>query len=254
MSADAPAAAPTAAAQKPAPVDHGPSDPWGACLTPMVVFLGLGLIEPSREGKGLAASLGITYDLYPVLYAIRVAVTLLLLWRAWPSIRAWLGKASWWPPILGILLVVPWVWLSVLQRDGKWISGDTGRVGFDPVEFFGADKNSLWAYLLLRGLGLVVVVPIVEELFLRGFLLRFVIRENFWNVPFGAVTGSVLATCALYAVGSHPAEAVAAVVWFFAVTWVCWKTRQPIDAITVHATTNLALGAYVLATGAWWLL
>jgi hypothetical protein len=47
---------------------------------------------------------------------------------------------------------------------------------------------------------------------------------------------------------------VAAVVWFFAVTWVCWKTRQPIDAITVHATTNLALGAYVLATGAWWLL
>jgi hypothetical protein len=49
-------------------------------------------------------------------------------------------------------------------------------------------------------------------------------------------------------------EAVAAVVWFFAVTWVCWKTRQPIDAITVHATTNLALGAYVLATGAWWLL
>jgi hypothetical protein len=94
----------------------------------------------------------------------------------------------------------------------------------------------------------------VEELFLRGFLLRFVIRESFWYVPFGAVTGSVLATCALYAVGSHPAEAVAAVVWFFAVTWVCWKTRQPIDAITVHATTNLALGAYVLATGAWWLL
>jgi CAAX prenyl protease-like protein len=244
----------TAPATKKPLVDHGPSDPWAACLTPMVVFLGLGLIEPSREGKGLAASLGISYEFYPVIYAIRVAITLLLLWRAWPSIRAWLGKATWWVPILGVILVVPWVWLSLLQREGKWITGDTGRVGFDPVEFYGDDVGSLWAYYLLRGLGLIVVVPIVEEFFLRGFLLRFVIRENFWNVPFGTVSGAVLATCALYAVGSHPAEAVAAVVWFFAVTWVCWKTRQPIDAITVHAATNLALGLYVIKTGAWWLL
>jgi CAAX prenyl protease-like protein len=239
---------------KPARIDHGPADPWNACLVPMIVFLAFGLLEPSREGKGFTAFLGITYEFYPVLYAIRVAVTLLLVWRSWPSISAWLGKPTWWPPLAGLALVVPWVWLSLLQREGQWLSGDTGRIGFDPVDFYGTDTGSLWAYLLLRGLGLVIVVPIVEELFLRGFLLRFVIRDSFWTVPFGAVTGATLATCALYAVGSHPAEAVAALVWFFAVTWVCWKTRKPIDAITLHAATNLALGGYVLATGAWWLL
>ncbi|MFM7412765.1 MAG: CAAX prenyl protease-related protein [Planctomycetota bacterium] len=254
MTADAPTSQKTPITAKPPLVDYGPSDPWAACLIPMVVFLGMGLIEPAKEPKGLAVALGITYDLYPVLYAIRVAVTLLLVWRAWPSIRSWLGRPTWWPPIFGALLVAPWVWLSVMQRDGKWLSGDTGRVGFDPVEFFGGDTNSLWAYLILRGIGLVIVVPIVEELFLRGFLLRFVIRENFWNVPFGAVTPAVLATCALYAIGSHPAEAVAAIVWFFAVTWVCWQTKRPIDAITLHAATNLALGAYLLKTGDWWLL
>ena len=252
MTAEAPATAPPPA--KPSLVDYGPSDPWAACLTPMVVFLALGLIEPSREGKGLAASLGITYDLYPVLYAIRVALTLFLVWRAWPSIRAWLGKASWWPPVLGILLVVPWVWLSVLQRDGQWISGDTGRVGFDPVEFYGADKSSLWAYLTLRGLGLIVVVPIVEELFLRGFLMRYVINEDFWKVPFGAVSAAAAGACAVYAIGTHPAEAVAALAWFGIVTGIAASTRQPIDCILAHAGTNLALGAWVIATGAWWLM
>jgi len=245
---------PAPATSKPERIDYGPSEPWNVCLVPMIVFLGLGLLEPSREGKGIADTLGISYDLYPALYAIRIAITLLLVWRMWPSITRWVGRATWWPPLLGLALVVPWVWLSEMQREGKWLSGDTGRVGFDPVEFYGDDQNSLWAYMLLRGIGLVIVVPIVEELFLRGFLLRFVIRESFWNVPFGAVTGAVLATCALYAVGSHPAEAVAAVVWFFAVTWVCWKTRKPIDAITIHAATNLALGVYVAVTGAWWLL
>ena len=110
------------------------------------------------------------------------------------------------------------------------------------------------AYLVLRGLGLVVVVPIVEELFLRGFLLRFVIREQFWTVPFGSLTLASAATCACYAVGSHPAEAAAAVVWFAAMTGIAYATRKPIDCILAHAATNLALGAYVLATGNWWLL
>lgn len=235
-------------------IDYGPSDPWGACLVPMMAFLFLGLLEPPKGGGGLAGMLGISYGLYPTVYAVRVATTLLLLWWTWPTLRGWLGRATWWPPLLGVALTVPWVYLSKLQRDGQWISGNTGRVGFDPFEHFGADANASWAYIALRWLGLVVVVPIVEELFLRGFLMRFVIRENFWAVPFGAVTSAALGTCALYAVGSHPAEAVAAILWFGLVTWIGWKTRKPIDCILAHAATNLTLGVYVLFTNDWWLL
>lgn len=247
-------------------IDYGPSNPWWTCMAPMIAFLLVGLFEPAApvtdpalaatKSGGLAALFGITYEHYPYVYAVRLVVTAILLWRVWPSICGWMGKASWWPPIVGVALTVPWVWLSVLQRDGKWLSGDTGRVGFNPFEVFdGQEPWKIWTYIAIRGLGLVVIVPIVEELFLRGFLLRFVVKEKFWTVPFGVVDTVVLAVCALYAVGSHPAEAAAALAWFGAVTWIAWKTRQPIDTITVHAATNLALGIYVVMTpGMWWLL
>lgn len=235
-------------------VDHGPASPWLACFVPMLVFLLGGILEPSREGGGLAATLGIGYGLYPSIYALRIAATLAALAAGWGALRPWLGRPRLWPFVLGIALVVPWVVLSKLQRDTGWFAGDTGRVGFNPFELYAAGSAASWAYVALRGLGLVVVVPIVEELFLRGFLLRFVLRERFWLVPFGAVTAATLATCGLYAVGSHPAEALAAVVWFGAVTWLAWRTRRPMDCILTHAGTNLALGGYVLATGDWWLL
>jgi CAAX prenyl protease-like protein len=234
--------------------DYGPHDPWRTCLVPMMVFLATGLLEPTKAEGGLAAAVGITQSLYPVLYATRIALTLGVLAWVWPSLRGWLGRPTWWPPLVGLLLVVPWVWLSFVQRDGQWLSGDTGRVGFDPFAHYGNGSIASWAYLALRGLGLVIVVPIVEELFLRGFLLRFVFRERFWLVPFGAVSGAALATCCLYAVGSHPAEAAAAVVWFLAMTWIAHATRKPIDCILAHAATNLALGIFVIVSGDWWLL
>ena len=94
----------------------------------------------------------------------------------------------------------------------------------------------------------------VEELFLRGFLLRYVIDEDFWKVPFGTLTFPVAGACLFYAVASHPAESVAAAGWFAVVTGIAAATRRPIDTILAHAATNLALGAYVLLTANWWLL
>lgn len=99
-----------------------------------------------------------------------------------------------------------------------------------------------------------LLVPIIEELFLRGFLMRFVIREDFWKVPFGTVTAAAAVACVVWAVASHPAEAVAAVGWFAVVTGIAAATRRPIDCILTHAATNLALGVYVVATGNWWLV
>jgi hypothetical protein len=46
---------------------------------------------------------------------------------------------------------------------------------------------------------------------------------------------------------------VAAVGWFAVVSGIAAATRRPIDCVLAHAGTNLALGAYVVATGNWWL-
>ena len=39
---------------------------------------------------------------------------------------------------------------------------------------------------MFRFLRLVIVVPLVEEIFWRGFLLRYLINEKFTEVPIGA--------------------------------------------------------------------
>jgi uncharacterized protein len=59
-------------------------------------------------------------------------------------------------------------------------------IGFNPVGVFGNQSVLYWPTIILRFLRLVMVVPFVEEIFWRGFLLRYFIDENFECVPFGA--------------------------------------------------------------------
>lgn len=233
--------------------DFGPEWPWWTCVAPFTVFLASGALEPTAGGGGLAGALGIPYSAYPFLYTLRLVATLAVLAWAWSPIRRWIGWTTGWPFLLGLVLVVPWIILAALQRELGW-AGVGERSGFNPFTQWAEGSPAAWAFLAVRALGLVVVVPIVEELFLRGFLMRYVINEDFWRVPFGKLTLASTAACLFYAAASHPAEAIAAIAWFAVVSGIAAATRRPIDAILAHAGTNLALGAYVLATGNWWLV
>lgn len=244
----------TVDAETAAPGDAGPRRPWEACVWPLVVFLAVGALEPSAAGGGLAGMLGIPFTAYPLVYAAKLAATLLAVGRAWRPIRGWLGRPTWWPPLVGVALVVPWIVLAAFERGAGLGFAAPQRAAFDPFAAFGAASATARGFLVLRGIGLVLVVPLVEELFLRGFLMRYVVDEEFWRVPFGTLTAAAAAACAAYAALTHPAEAVAAVVWFSTVSGIAMATRRPIDCVLAHAGTNLALGAYVLATGAWWLV
>ncbi len=237
-------------------LDHGPTEPWLSCAAPLAVYMAAGFLEPTASGGGLAGSLGIPLAAYPVLYGIRIVAVGLVIARALPNLRPWLGRPTWWPPILGVALVIPWVILAGLQRDAGWTFGMGERSGYDPFDVanLGSAPSMAWAFLAMRAIGLVVMVPIAEELFLRGFLMRYAIEEKFWRVPFGTLTLASAAACLFYAAVSHPAEAVAAVGWFAIVSGIAAATARPIDCILCHAATNLALGVYVLSTKTWWLV
>lgn len=237
-------------------LDYGPVRPWLSCVAPLAIFLATGLLEPTPSSGGVAESLGIPYGAYPFIYGLRVAAAAATIIGVWPSLRPWLGTPTWWPPLLGLVLVIPWVILAQLQRDAGWTLGMGERAGYNPFDLsnLGESPTLAWAFLAVRALGLVVIVPIAEELFVRGFFMRYAIEETFWRVPFGTLTFTSAGACLLYAGASHPAEAVAAVGWFAIVSGIAAATRKPIDCILCHAATNLALGAYVLATDTWWLV
>jgi membrane protease YdiL (CAAX protease family) len=104
------------------------------------------------------------------------------------------------------------------------------------VEDVGANEST--ALLVIGALMVIVVAPICEEVFFRGFLFRILrIRMSFWiaaaldGVIFGLVHGSFVILPVLAVLG-------------VALCWVYERTGSLVPAIAIHAFNNMiAYGA-----------
>jgi hypothetical protein len=145
--------------------------------------------------------------------------------------------------------------LPLLEKVGLgWFIGSGVRAAFDPFEQLAGQPAWAGAFLAVRFLGLVAVVPLIEELFLRGFLMRFVVERDWWDVPFGKVNNLAIALGTIVPMMMHPGELLAAAVWFSMITWLMLRTRNLWDCVAAHAVTNLILGLYVVWARAWRLM
>ena len=107
-----------------------------------------------------------------------------------------------------------------------------------------------WTWIGFRLLGASVVVAVMEEVFWRGFILRWIIRQDFRKVAIGAFTWpSFLVTSALFAV-EHDRWLVGLVAGV-AYNLLLYRTKSLYACIVAHGVTNLALGLYVLYTQQW---
>ncbi len=125
-------------------------------------------------------------------------------------------------------------------------------IGFNPVGIFGNQSLLYWPTIIIRFLRLVVVVPFVEEIFWRGFLLRYLINENFEHVPFGAFSWLSFSIVALAFAFSHsPADWAVALVTGVIYNGVAYRTKNLSSCIVTHAITNLLLGLWIMKTKQW---
>lgn len=133
----------------------------------------------------------------------------------------------------------------------RWLT--PARPAFNP--FAAKSEAPLWAwtFFVVRMAGLVLIVPLMEELFLRGFAFRFVCAENWEVLPIGTTAPIVWALTVIYPVLTHP-EIFAGIVWFTGITVLAKKTGSLGDCVVAHAITNAALGFWVLYSGQWALL
>ena len=243
------------------------SSPWVVYLLPLAVFLVVGSFEPlppaaDAEPKGGWLDLGIRYEHYPWVYSAKIALTVAAIaavWRWYPSLRSISPLAV----VIGVFGVVVWIALAKLQR---WAVPALGleeqlsflavgqRSAFNPLEQLADRPAVAWGFLAVRFFGLAVVVPIIEEMFLRAFLQRYFVRSDWWNVPIGTWDKVGFACAVIFPVLMHPQEALAAAAWFAAVAWLVVRTKNVWDCIVAHAVTNLLLGVYVVASGEWWLM
>jgi len=142
----------------------------------------------------------------------------------------------------GLLVFALWIKMD-------WVLTAAGvPQGFNPSLLPG--RSAQIAMILFRIAGAVLVVPLMEELFWRSFLIRYIIDRDFENVRLGTFTwASFLITVVLF--GLEHNYLLAGIMAGIFYNLVLYKTRSLAQCVLSHAVTNLLLSIYVVSTGKW---
>jgi CAAX prenyl protease-like protein len=180
------------------------------------------------------------------LYALQagVAAALLALW--WHR-YAELHEPPRWRHVLPALALgagVCWLWVAL---DEPWMRFGTPAAGFQPV---GPDGAVLWSLIAVRWLGASLIVPVMEELFWRSFLMRWIERHDFLLLaPQQVGLRALLLSSAVFTL-AH-VEWLAAAAAGLAYAGLYRWTGSLWAAVIAHAATNALLGAWVVLGGHW---
>ena len=176
------------------------------------------------------------------------AVALALCWRRLPGFRVERPAGS---LLLGLAVFAVWVAPDLLFPGWRshWIFQNPvfGHLNVSmPPESLRDPLD-----LTLRVLRATTVVALVEEIFWRGWLMRWLIHDDFETVPIGAYR--LLAfwvTAVFFAVEHGPYWEVglaAGVIY----NWWAIRSKSLGDLILAHGVTNLALSLFVILTRRW---
>jgi len=235
----------TAAANSFASASAAETRQAGVSLVPFVAPLAAFFLLTALEGQEWAK------PYYAALYPLKLVVVVALLVKHRRAYPAFSARGIPLALAVGALGCVAWVLLSRIdlaaylpESVASWLIGK--RANFAPDLATLGDR----ALLAVRLLGLALVVPLAEEIFWRGFLLRYLVRDDFESVPIGTYAPFSFWVVTLLFTAVHP-EILAAFVWGAAINLLCYRTRNLWACVVAHAVTNALLGAYILTTGDW---
>ena len=182
------------------------------------------------------------------IYAITVGVVgglLAYFWREYGEL-----VAQTWPSVpeialgtgVGLVVFVLWV-----QLDLPWMTIGSPSASFLPLDQAGA---LIWPLVIVRWIGAALIVPVMEELFWRSFLMRWIQNPQFESVVPRQVALKAVVLSTFVFVLAHTLW-LAAIIAGLAYAWLYVRTGKLWVPIIAHAVTNGALGVWVVMTGNW---
>jgi CAAX prenyl protease-like protein len=182
----------------------------------------------------------------------RLAILVVVLWVFSRGVIPWRAPSWLKSVLLGVAVFVLWIAPDVLFPDwrGHWLFSNrfTGHLeGMLAPEW----RNDP-LILTLRTMRAVIIVPLVEELFWRGWLPRWIDNpEDFRKVDLGTFSRVAFWLTAILFASEHGAMWDVGLVAGVLYNWWMQKTRSLGDLILAHAVTNACLSAYVMIEGKW---
>lgn len=160
-----------------------------------------------------------------------------LAWQNRPDLRECLVSGA-----VGLGVFVLWIHL-----DAPWMQIGEPAARFVPVD---AQGQRLWPLIGVRWLGAALLVPVMEELFWRSFLMRWLQAPVFEGVYPRRIGAKAVLLSTFVFMLAHPLW-LAAIVAGLAYALLYRSSGKLWTAVIAHAVTNGALGIWVVATGQW---
>jgi CAAX prenyl protease-like protein len=210
-----------------------------AYIAPFAAYVGLMALEKQLPLSPLIA------------YTLRIVIVLGVLFVFSRRVASFRLVSPLLSIVVGAFVFVLWVGPDFLIANYRqhWLF--TNPVTGAPVSTLPGDLKENLLFLTVRAFGSFAVVPIIEELFWRAWLMRWLIDKDFEKVPLGTYQRFAFwATAVLFAVEHGPYWEVGLLAGIIYNWWMV-KTGSVGDCILAHAITNGVLAAYVVASGQW---
>jgi CAAX prenyl protease-like protein len=217
-------------------VTRSPAVPYTVPFGVFIALLGLSYVWPfsalAEQVVGIAVMVLVLYLVARPALDFRV--------------RHWAGTVA-----VGVLIFVLWIVPDLLFPGYRHsLLFENPLVGVARSSLPEAARHDPMT-LALRTLRAAVIVPVVEELFWRGWLMRRMIAPDFVQVPLGAYTATSFWIVALLFASEHgPYWDVGLVAGVVFNAWMI-RTKSLGDLILTHAVANGCLSAYVMVAGKW---
>ncbi|MDP9045271.1 MAG: CAAX prenyl protease-related protein [Pseudomonadota bacterium] len=131
--------------------------------------------------------------------------------------------------------------------DAPWMTLGTPTATFLPVDGAG---HLIWPLVGVRWVGAALIVPLMEELFWRSFLMRWIQSPQFESVLPRQVGPKAIVLSTFVFVLAHTLWLAAAIAGL-AYAWLYVRTGKLWVPVLAHGVTNGVLGIWVLTTGNW---
>ncbi len=210
------------------------------CL-PFVLFMVLLAIRGNLPTDSAALDPRWVYGVSVLL----VSASLAWFWRKYGELLRtnWLSTSELFLSV-AVGVVVYYLWI---RMDLPWMTVGSPTASFKPID---ANGDPMWGLIVIRWVGAALMVPVMEELFWRSFLMRWVDNPDFEKVDARSVTfkAMVMSSCVF---------ALAHTLWLGAIVagllyaWLYKRTGKLWAPIVAHAVTNGVLGVWVVVMGQW---
>lgn len=174
-----------------------------------------------------------------VLYPVQTLVCGWWLWHVRREIKwDWNRNAC----LLGALFGVIGIGLWLVPYFAGWIPNEGG--GFEPERVLGAGTAATYAEYAMRFARAAVVVPLAEELFWRGFLMRWCVNRDFpQTVPLGTHSWpAYIVTTGAFMLIHAPVDYAGAFFYGTLTYLLVVKTKRITPAFVMHAVANAIMG------------